>query len=75
MILENMPALRQLPPKAKRQLAEELWDNADVEEGEVRVEAGVLMLLDQRLAGHAADPSCVSTWDEVKSRVFSRSEE
>lgn len=75
MILETIPSLRQLPPKAKRQLAEELWDNADAEEGEITVEAAVMTLLDQRLAEHAAEPQAVAGWDEVKSRVFARGEQ
>jgi putative addiction module component (TIGR02574 family) len=72
MILETMPSLRQLPPNEKRQLAEELWDKADAEEGEVTVDATILSLLEQRLADHAANPQSGSTWEDVKSRVFGR---
>ena len=72
MILETMPSLGQLPPNKMRQLAEELWDKADAEEGEVTVGAAVLALLEQRLAEHAARPEAGSTWEDVKSRVFGR---
>ncbi|MDZ4402185.1 addiction module protein [Prosthecobacter sp.] len=71
MILETLPAVRQLSSRDKRQLAEELWNSADVEDGEVTVDDTVLELLEQRLAAHAANPQSVSTWEEVKSRVFS----
>lgn len=70
MILETFPVVRQLSSRDKRQLAEELWNSADAEEGEVSVDAGILELLEQRLAEHSANPQVVSTWEEVKSRVF-----
>ncbi len=72
MILETMPSLRELPPNEKRLLAEELWDKADAEEGEIIVDASVLALLEQRLADHAAQPNSGSSWEDVKSRVFGR---
>lgn len=71
MILDTLPAIRQLSSQEKRQLAEELWNDADAQDGEVTVEPAVLELLDQRLAAHAADPQAGSTWEEVRSRVFS----
>ena len=70
MILEAIPAALLLNPREKRQLAEELWNTADNEEGEVSVDASILALLEQRLAAHAAHPQATSTWDEVKQRVF-----
>ena len=70
MILETLPAVRQLSPHDKRQLAEELWNSADAEDGEVGVSDAVQELLDQRLAAYEANPQAVSTWEEVKSRVF-----
>lgn len=70
MILEAIPAALRLNPRDKRQLAEELWNVADQEEGEVSVDASTLALLEQRLAAHAAQPQAGSTWDEVKQRVF-----
>ena len=70
MILETLPAVRQLSSRDKRQLAEELLDSADAEGGEVVVDSAIMDLLDQRLAAHAANPQAVSTWDEVQSRVF-----
>ncbi|MBB5032678.1 addiction module protein [Prosthecobacter vanneervenii] len=71
MILETLPAVRLLSPRDKRQLAEELLDSADAEDGEVVVDAAIMELLDRRLAAHAANPQAVSTWEEVQSRVFS----
>ena len=70
MIFEAIPAALRLTPRDKRQLAEELWNVADSEEGEVSVDASILALLEQRLAAHAAQPQAASNWDEVKQRVF-----
>jgi putative addiction module component (TIGR02574 family) len=70
MILEAIPAALRLNPREKRQLAEELWNTADNEEGEVSVDASILALLEHRLAAHAAHPQPTSTWDEVKQRIF-----
>ena len=72
MILETLPTVRQLSAPEKRQLAEELWDSADAEEGEVSVHPAIAELLDQRLAAYEANPTAVSTWEEVEARVFSR---
>jgi len=72
MILETLPAVRQLSSRDKRQLAEELLNSADTEDGEVVVDAAIMELLDQRMAAHAANPQAVSTWEEVQSRVFAR---
>lgn len=70
MILDAIPAALRLNPRDKRQLAEELWNVADQEEGEVSVDASILALLEQRLAAHAGQPQAGSTWDDVKQRVF-----
>lgn len=70
MILETMPAARQLSAAEKRLLAEELWTSADQEDGEVSVDAAILKLLDERLADHEARPEAISTWDQVKARIF-----
>ena len=70
MILETLPAVRQLSSRDKRQLAEELLNSADAEDGEVVVDAAIMDLLDQRLVAQAANPQAVSTWDQVQSRVF-----
>ncbi len=70
MILEAMPAVRQLNSREKRELAVELWNTADREDGEVSVDEALLTLIDQRLTEHEMNPTAVSTWDEVKLRVF-----
>ena len=70
MILETLPAVRQLSSRDKRQLAEELLNSADAEDCEVVVDAAIMDLLDQRLAAYEANPQAVSTWEEVQSRVF-----
>jgi len=74
MILETLPAVRQLSSRDKRQLAEELLNSADTEDGEVVVDDAIMNLLDQRLAAHAANPQAVSTWEEVQFRVFAGQE-
>ena len=71
MILELLPDVQRLPPSEKRQLAEELLLEADGTD-EVEVDPAIMALLDNRLAAYDANPSAVSTWDEVKARVFNR---
>lgn len=70
MILEALPAVRQLNSREKRELAVELWNTADREDGEVSVDDAMLTLIQDRLDQHAANPAAVSTWDQVKQRVF-----
>jgi putative addiction module component (TIGR02574 family) len=70
MILEAMPSVQRLNSREKRQLAVELWNKADHEEGEVIVDDATLKLLDQRLLDYEANPAKVSSWAEVKQRVF-----
>ncbi|MGV3660890.1 MAG: addiction module protein [Prosthecobacter sp.] len=72
MILETLPAIRQLSAHEKRQLAEELWDSADAEEGEESLHPAILELLDRRLAAYEANPQDVSTWEEVQARALAR---
>ncbi len=71
MILELLPEVQRLPASEKRQLAEELLLVADGTD-EVEVDPVIMALLDSRLAAYDADPSAVSTWEEVKARVFKR---
>ena len=71
MILELLPDVQRLPASQKRQLAEELLLEADGTD-EVDVDPAILSLLESRLAAHEADPSAVSSWEEVKERVFRR---
>jgi putative addiction module component (TIGR02574 family) len=74
MILEHIPEARKLSSYDKRQLAEELLVAADEEEGEVVVDPAILDLVDQRMADYAANPDAVSSWEEVRARVFRRHE-
>jgi putative addiction module component (TIGR02574 family) len=71
MILELLPDVQLLPASQKRQLAEELLLEADGID-EVEIDPAILALLESRLVAHEADPAAVSTWDEVKARVFRR---
>lgn len=71
MILEQLPAVQSLSTAEKRQLAEELLLAAD-DTDEVEVDPAILALLEARLADHEANPSAVSSWEEVKARVFNR---
>ena len=71
MILELLPDVQRLPASQKRQLAEELLPEADGTD-EVEVDPAILALLESRLAAHEAEPSAVSSWVEVKERVFRR---
>ena len=69
MILEQLPEVQRLPAAQKRQLAEELWQATD-DSNEVEVDPAILALLESRLAEAAANPGAVSSWKEVKARVF-----
>jgi putative addiction module component (TIGR02574 family) len=69
MILEQLPEVLKLPPDQKRQLAEELWLSAE-DSNETTVDSAILELLDQRLAENAANPGSISSWQEVRQRVF-----
>lgn len=69
MLLERLPEIQKLPSDQKRQLAEELWLSAD-DLDETTMDPSILALLDQRLADPAKNPGTISTWNEVRERVF-----
>jgi len=71
MILEQLPEVQRLSDEAKRQLAEELWWSV-ADTAEVEAPPELLVLLEERLAEHEADPSAVSSWEQVKARIFPR---
>ena len=71
MILELLPDVQRLPASQKRQLAEELLTEADGTD-EVEVDPAIVELLEARLIAYERDPSAVSSWDDVKARVFRR---
>ncbi len=71
MILELLPDVQRLPASQKRKLAEELLSEADGAD-EVEIDPAIMELLEARIAAHENDPAAVSSWDEVKARVFRR---
>jgi putative addiction module component (TIGR02574 family) len=71
MILELLPDVQRLPASQKRQLAEELLTEADAAE-DIEVDPAIVELLESRLAAYESDPHAVSSWEDVKARVFRR---
>jgi putative addiction module component (TIGR02574 family) len=50
-------------------LVEELWDSIAADSEEVPLTGPQGVELDRRLADHEADPTDVTSWDEVRSSV------
>ncbi len=68
MVMESIPALMGLTSDEKLILAAELWrENTSGAEDEP--DPVVVSLLRERLARYRADPSAVSSWEEVKARL------
>ena len=72
MILDQLPELLRLPASQKRQLAEELWQQAGDESNEVDLDPAIVALLESRIEEHAAGGAVGSSWELVEARVFGR---
>ncbi len=69
MILDELPAVRALPPDKQWQLLDELWrELADAANGEP-ADPATVALLESRDAEYQADPSAVRTWAEVREHL------
>jgi putative addiction module component (TIGR02574 family) len=63
--------LLELTPAERIQLAEDLWDS--IEPGELPpLTQEQQREIERRIADHARDPSRVSSWDDVKARLWAR---
>lgn len=67
MILETIPALRQLTVEQKMRLS---WELADEVSKSSTVTPEIMALLDERLDAYEADPSAVKTTDEVTAGLM-----
>lgn len=68
MILDAYPALRDLAPQAKTQLAKELLAEAN-DSGEVELDPRIISAVDERLAWFEAHPDATYTTEEVAARL------
>ncbi len=71
MILEQHPDLRQLSPAEKLSLVTELWDDLASQPEEIPVAPEQIAELDRRMAAYRKDPSQVTTWEAIKTRILS----
>jgi putative addiction module component (TIGR02574 family) len=70
MILEQHPDLRRLSPAEKLSLVTELWDDLAAHPETVPVTPEQIAELDRRMAAYRKDPSQVTTWEAIKTRIL-----
>lgn len=70
MMLEQHPELRRLSASEKLALVTELWDDLAAHPEAVPVAAGQIAELDRRMAAYRQDPTQVTTWEAVKTRIL-----
>ena len=70
MILEQHPDLRRLSPAEKLSLVTELWDDLAANPEEVPVTTEQIAELDRRMAAYRKDPTQITTWEAIKSRIL-----
>ena len=68
MILDAYPALRDLAPQAKTQLAKELLAEAN-DSGEVELDPRLVSAVEERLAWFDAHPDATFTTEQVAARL------
>lgn len=68
MILDAYPALRDLAPQAKTQLAKELLAEAG-DSGEVELDPRIVAAVEERLAWFEAHPEATFTTEQVAARL------
>lgn len=70
MILEQHPELRGLSPSEKLALVSELWDDLAAHPESVPVAPEQIVELDRRMEAYRQDPTQVTTWEAVKTRIL-----
>jgi putative addiction module component (TIGR02574 family) len=70
MILEQHPDLRRLSPADKLSLVTELWDDLASQPNEIPVTPEQIAELDRRMAAYRQDPTQVTTWEAIKTRIL-----
>jgi len=69
MIAEKIPAVKDLTPAERLQLAAELWGSVAESQDQIPVADEVKRLLDARFAHYQKHPETATTWDELKRRL------
>ncbi len=67
MIIETIPAIRQLTVEQKIRLS---WELADDVSKEIEVQPEVLRVLNERLDAYEADPAAVKSTNEVTAGIL-----
>ena len=70
MILEQHPELKRLSPADKLALVSELWDDLAAHPEDVPVSPELIAELDRRMEDYHRDPTRVTTWEAVKTRLL-----
>lgn len=68
MIIEKLPAVRDLSPNEKWLLAQELW-NELIPEPEVSRDDAIERLIDERIADYRRNPASAVSWAVVKEKL------
>jgi len=72
MILENMPAVRNLSAAEKLQLVTELWGDLAAHPAQVPVSDAQIAELDKRMVAYRKHPDRVTTWEAIQKRILGR---
>ena len=73
MVKIDMDAIRRLSVADRVRLAQDIWDSLQPSAEQLPVTEAQGRVIEQRLAEHDADPSTAITWDQLKSRIESKS--
>ena len=68
MILETLPAVMNLSPRERAQLAKELWEEW-LPRDDSESHSAIVEVLESRAAHFREQPESASSWDEVKQRL------
>jgi hypothetical protein len=71
MILDQFPALRQLDPKSRIELAFELLSELHSASPEVS-DPAILAILNERRAQFEAEPAMARRWEELRDIILSK---
>jgi putative addiction module component (TIGR02574 family) len=69
MITEKIPAVKNLTPAERLQLAAELWGSIVDSQDQIPVADEIKRLLDSRFEHYQKHPETATTWSELKRRL------
>lgn len=72
MIVEQLPALRELSRPEKLLLVAELWEDIAREDTELPLTREQILELDRRMERYRQHPEEVTTLEEIKARLLAR---